>query len=186
MIKKGIKGLVLAGALASGPVVAELSYNYAEAGLGIWDADGGQTLIGPDVRGSFLINENIFAFGGLRFLTDDVDYTNLYFGGGYRHALDAKTDIWGGLNLEYQEFDVDNCSGCGHDDTAPAIRGGVRHQVNGQVEIGASARFVTGDYDYLGLTGQGRYKIQQNLSLTGEVDIQDGDLGLFGGVTFLF
>lgn len=192
MIKQGFKGLILAGVLVSGSAAAELGYTYAEAGLAMLSADGDQTYVGFDLRGSYLVNENIFAFGGFRMLSDDADYTNWHLGGGYRHALDAKTDVWGGASLEYQEIEVEYCfrfSGCSSasaDDTAPALRGGLRHELNDKIEVGASARYVMGDFDYLGLTGQGRYKLQENLSLTGEVDLQDGDFGLFGGVTYFF
>lgn len=190
-----IKGLILASVFVAGTASAELDYTYAEGGLGILDGDG-QSYVGIDLRGSYLINENVFAYGGLRMLSDDIDYTNWHLGAGYRHAIDAKTDVWGGLNLEYQEFDGGRecftgfsgtqCVSYSVDDTAPAIRGGIRHQLNEQVELGASARLVTGDLDYLGLNGQARFRIQNDLSLTGEVDLQDGNLGLFGGVTYFF
>ncbi|OEY66785.1 hypothetical protein [Marinobacter sp. X15-166B] len=183
MIKKGIKGLLVAGVLISGSAAAELNYTYAEGGLGILSTDGSQTLAGFDLRGSYAIDEHIFAFGGLRMLSDDVDYTHWHLGGGYRHALDASTDVWGGLSLEYQKVEFNSWSA---NDTAPAIRGGIRHQLDEQIEVGASARLVTGDFDYLGLTGHGRYRLQDNLSLTGEVDIQDGDFGLFAGATLFF
>lgn len=185
-MKTVIKSLVLATAVFSTAASADLSYTYAEGGVAIL-MPSGQTLMGFDVRGSYLATENIFAYGGFRLLSDDYDYTNWHIGAGYRHPIDAKTDVWAGVNLEYQEFDLD-CwiYSCSVDDTAPAIRGGLRHQLNEQIEVGASARYVTGDVDYLGLTGQGRYFIQKNLSATAEVDLQDGDFGLFGGVTFFF
>lgn len=192
MIKHGFKGLVLASVLFSGSAAAELGYTYAEGGLGILSADGSQTYMGFDLRGSYLVTENIFAFGGFRMLSDDFDYTNWHLGGGYRHALDAKTDVWGGASLEYQEIDGGkacsfySCYNYSADDTAPAIRGGIRHELNDKIEVGASARFVTGDFDYFGLTGQGRYKLQDNLSLTGELDLQDGNFGLFAGATYFF
>ncbi|MDV2080776.1 outer membrane beta-barrel protein [Marinobacter xestospongiae] len=189
MTKQGITGVVLASVLASTAAHAELGYTYAEGGLAMLDTDTDDTLFGVDGRGSYQINRNIFAYGGLRFLSDDLDYTNWYLGGAYRHALDARTDVWGGANLEYQEVEADNCrgfSGCSKDDVSPAIRGGIRHQLDDRIEVGASARYVSGDLDYFGLTGQGRYKIQRNLSATAELDIQDGELGLFGGVTLFF
>lgn len=189
-MKTVMKSLVLATAVFSTAASADLSYTYAEGGAAIL-MPSGQTLMGFDVRGSYLATENIFAYGGFRLLSDDYDYTNWHIGAGYRHPIDAKTDVWAGVNLEYQEFEIEYCDffGCASgsfDDTAPAIRGGLRHQLNEQIEVGASARYVTGDADYLGLTGQGRYFIQKNLSATAEVDLQDGDFGLFGGVTFFF
>jgi len=191
-MEKKIKGLVLASALFAGGASAELNYTYVEGGLGIWSPSG-QTYIGPDLRASYLINENVFAFGGFRFLTDDLDYTNFHVGAAYRQAIDAKTDWWAGASIEYQDIDGGRsycdfwgCYSDSFDDTAPAIRGGIRHQLDDDIELGVSARLVTGDLDYFGLNGQARFRLQDNLSLTGEVDLQDGDFGLFGGVTFFF
>lgn len=191
-----IKGLVLASALFAGGASAELSYTYVEGGLGILSPSG-QTYIGPDLRASYLINENVFAFGGFRFLTDDFDYTNFHVGAAYRQAIDARTDWWAGASIDYQEIDGGTqcfpngfggtqCFSNSFDDTAPAIRGGIRHQLDDDIELGVSARLVTGDADYFGLNGQARFRLQDNLSLTGEVDLQDGDFGLFGGVTLFF
>ena len=182
-MKNGIKSLILAGVFASGTAAAELNYNYVEGGLGILSPSG-QTYIGPDLRASYLINENVFAFGGFRFLTDDFDYTNFHVGAGYRQAIDARTDWWAGASLEYQEYDYNRWGSA--DDTAPAFRGGIRHQLDDDIELGVSARLITGDGDYFGLNGQARFRLQDNLSLTGEVDLQDGDFGLFGGVTLFF
>lgn len=188
-MKKGLQGLIVATALLPAAIAAEsLSYNYVEGGLALYPGFESQDFIGVDGRASLAINENIFAFGGLKFLTDDVDLTALHIGGGYRHGLDAKTDVWGGVTIEYQEVDFSSaCSFCGSvDDTALGLRGGLRHQLNDQLEIGASARIVTGDLDYVGLTGTGRYAIQENLKLFGEVDLYDGELGLLGGITLEF
>lgn len=191
-MKNGLKGFLLATAMVSGTASADLNYTYIEGGAAILSGDASQTYIGFDTRGSYLINDNIFAYGGFRMLSDDLDYTNWYLGAGYRHALDAKTDVWVGGNLEYQELENKVCNrffGCASasvDDTAPAARGGIRHQLNEKIEVGASARYVLGDADYIGLNGQGRYSIQENLSITGEVDLQDGNFGLFGGVTYFF
>ena len=187
-MKHAFKGLVAAALLVPAVVSAEgLSYNYAELGLAVYDADG-QTPIGPDFRASASLNENVFLYGGLRILSDDIDYTNLYAGAAYRHGLNTQTDLWGGANLEYQDVEV--CAGLGgcasDDETSLALRGGVRHQLDSKVEIGAHLRIITGDYDYVGYTGYGRFKASDNLSLKAELDVQDGDLGLFLGGTLFF
>lgn len=196
-MKKGITGLVAAAALLPAAVAAEsLSYNYVEGGLALYPSYESQTFLGLEGRGSFAINENIFAFGGLKYLTDDVDLTALHVGGGYRHGLDAKTDLWAGLTIEYQEIDggtqcVNTFSGpfCvsnSFDDTALGLRGGLRHQLDDKLEIGGSARIITGDLDYVGLTGTARFALRDNLKLLGEADLYDGELGLIGGVTLEF
>lgn len=188
-MKKGFQGLLLSAALLPAAVSAEsLSYNFIEGGLALYPSYESQTFIGVDVRGSHAINENVFAFGGLKFLTDDIDLTALHVGGGYRHGLDTRTDVWGGVTIEYQEAEFSGaCNGCGSvDDTALGLRGGIRHQLDDKLEIGAGARIITGDLDYVGLTGTGRYAIERNLKLFGEVDLYDGELGLIGGLTLEF
>ena len=166
----------------------EISYSYAEGGLAMYPGVSGQTPIGIDARASFDLGEttgveNLFTYGGFKYLTDNYDYTNFYVGAGYAHSLDAQTSIWGGGNIEYQNFDVGYFS---HSDTSIALRGGVRHQLNQDLEVGGNLRLVTGDWDYLGLTGTARYQLQDNLYALGEIDIWDGDLGFFGGVGLTF
>lgn len=180
-VKKKLLSLAVASLFVAGTAQADLNYNYVEGGLGIWSPSG-QTFIGPDLRASFAATEDIFIYGGFRFLTDDIDYTNFHVGAGYRFGINDKTDIWGGANIEYQKFS----NGGSISDTGIALRGGIRHQLNNELELGGSLRLVTGDFDYLGLNGHARYKLADNLDFKGELDIQDGDLGLFAGVTYYF
>ena len=187
-MKHGLKGVLLAAAMM--PVLASaegLNYSYVDAGLGMLDT-GNQSLMGPDLRFSYGINEDFFAYGGYRAYSDDIDYNNWHLGAGYRHGMDEKTDFWVGINLEYQESEVTVpiVGTVSSDDTAPALRAGLRHQLNNEVELGANARIVTGDFDYVGFGGYGRYKLSDSLSLKGELDIQDGDMGLFAGVTWFY
>lgn len=108
-------------------------------------------------------------------------------GAGYRFGINDKTDIWGGANIEYQKYLLPSSLwGGSANDTSIALRGGARHQLNDELEVGGSLRLVTGDFDYLGLNGHARYKLADNLDFKGELDIQDGDLGLFAGVTYYF
>lgn len=184
-MKKGFQGLIAAAVLLPSAAMAQgLSYNYVEGGLALYPSWDSQSFVGVDFRGSAAFTENVFAFGGLKFLTDDVDLTALHVGGAYRHGLDARTDLWGGVTLEYQEWDAG--SGWSADDTAIGFRGGLRHQLNNDLEIGGGLRVVTGDFDYVGFTGTARYAIERNFKLLGEVDVYDGNLGLIGGVTFEF
>ncbi|MDX5336667.1 MAG: hypothetical protein LPK13_11340 [Marinobacter sp.] len=187
-MKRGFKGILLA--LAFTPVLASaegFNYTYAEAGLGMLDSDN-QSLIGPDFRFSVGVNEQIFAFGGYRAYSDDIDYNNWHLGGAYRHGLNDQTDVWVGVSLEFQESEVDIpfVGTRSSDDTAPALRAGLRYQLNSDVELGAKTRIVTGDFDYFAIGGYGRYKLTDTVSLKGELDIQDGDIGLFAGATWYF
>lgn len=189
-MKNKLLSLAAASLFVASAAQAELNYNYVEGGLGIL-IPSGQTLIGPDIRGSFAINKDIFIYGGFRFLTDHTDYTNMHLGAGYRFAINKKTDVWGGANLEYNK--IETCwsywytSGCHSNNyTSIALRGGARHQINDKLELGTTLRLVTGNYNYLGVNGHVRYKLAKSLDFKGELDIQDGDLGLFAGVTYYF
>ncbi len=184
-MKNGLYGLTAAALLLPAAAMAEtLSYNYLEGGLAFYPDFDSQDFIGLDTRGSVAVHENIFAFGGFRFLTDDVDLTTLHVGGGARHGLDARPDIWGGITLEYQEFDWDR--GGNVDDTGLGFLAGLRHQLNNELELGVSGRLVTGDLDYIGFTGTARYAIEPDFKLFAELDVYDSEPGVLGGVTFEF
>ena len=95
-MKNGLRGLAAAALILPAASMAEtLSYNYLEGGLAFYPDFESQDFLGLDTRGSLALHENVFVFGGLKFLTDDVDLTALHAGGGYRHGLDPSTDIWG-------------------------------------------------------------------------------------------
>ena len=173
------------------------SFSYAEAGLALYPNFESETLIGAQARGSQALNTRWFMFGGLKVLTGDVDVTAAHGGGGYRYSVDHRTDIWGGLTAEYQEIEVERCitkrvrrttvcSGVSTDDTAPGLRGGIRHQLRRDLEIGASARYITGDLDYLGFTGTARYRWQRDVSVLAEADYYDGNLGVVAGLSLHF
>lgn len=176
------------------------SYSFAEAGLALYPNFESETLLGAQVRGSQALDTEWFMFGGLKALTGDIDVTTFHGGGGYRHSLDHRTDVWGGLALEYQEIEVERCesvpqpggniarvcSDAATDDTAPGLRGGIRRQVHRDLEIGASARYVTGDLDYLGVTGTARYRWQRDVSVLAEADYYDGNFGVIGGLSLHF
>ncbi|WP_416397494.1 hypothetical protein [Allohahella sp. A8] len=181
----GMKKLVLTAVLLPSLASADAqNYKYVEGGLDMLFVDE-QTFIGPQIRGAFSFTDNLFALAGLRVLSDDVDYTNYWFGAAYNQAIDMKTSVWAGGSIEFQEYSY----GRGFydfDDTAPAIRGGVRHQLNQQLELASSARFVTGDADYFAISGTARFAITPQLHLLGELEIMDGEIGLLGGASFFF
>lgn len=196
-MKKGLIALAVASCVASVNASAELSYNYVEGGLAMYpSADGDQSFIGLEGRGSMEISEELFGFGGLKYLTDDFDYMGLHVGGGYKVAIDNRTDVWVGGSLEYQKFDSPRrcafgfCVGGSENETSIGLRGGMRMEVNNQLEVAGSGRYVLGDFDHLGITGTARYMVQDNLVVFGEADFVTGEydlgLGLIGGITFFF
>lgn len=173
---------------------AELHYDYVDVGLSLYPSADSQTWLGPKVRGSMAINEDVFVFGEFSYLTDDVDLTNLVAGGAYRFELDPKTDLWGGVGLSYSNVSAPRvcepisgvCYSTSHNDTALGLFGGLRHQKNSDLELAGTLRMITGDFDYVGLTGTARYAMDENWTLVADLDLFDGDLGVFGGVHFRF
>lgn len=195
MLKKKLGGMALAGLLAPAFAGAQgLSYNYVQGGVAFYpsaDLSAGsgldQDFIGLDADARLAITDDVFVLGGFQYLTDDVDYTAFHVGGGYRFALDPSTDLWGGLTIEYQEFDFSSgFGGSSVDDTAIGLRGGVRHQLNPELELAGSLRVVTGDGDYVGLRGTATYYMRPDLGFFGSLDIFDGDPGLIAGARFTF
>ncbi len=189
-MKKTLVSLITVSLLTATFVSAQrsapenLNYNYVEGIFAVYPDYNGQDFIGPRVRGSFLVMPEVFLFGQFRFLTDDVDYTQMHVGAAYRFAIDENTDIYGGPSLEYVDFSP------GTDDFGFGLRGGIRHRLNEDFEIGGEIRYVNirGDIDddYLGVTGTLQYFLNPNVGLVGEVDLEDGELGLLAGVRWNF
>lgn len=177
--------------VAQGP-----SYSYAEAGLALYPNFESEPVMGADFRAGKALSSEYFAFGGFKALAGDVEVNALHGGLGYRHPMDHRTDVWGGVTMEYQEIEVENCftdplegrvcSDVSTDDAAPGLRGGIRRQVHRDFQVGASARLITGDMDYLGLTATGRYRWQQDIHILAEADFYDGNFGLVGGLSVPF
>ncbi|MFK7159599.1 outer membrane beta-barrel protein [Marinospirillum sp. MEB164] len=191
--KKHLAPVITASLLAlSGQATAQaLDYNRVEAGLAMYPGISGHTPIGIDLRGSFELDEfgaeNFFAFGGLQYLTDKLDYTLFHVGGGYQHAVNQQTSLWGGVTIEYTKVEYSNWWGkWDASDTSLGLRGGVRHQIQPDLELGGSLRLITGDLDYVGITGSVRYDLQPQFYLLGEIDLFDGDLGFIGGIGMHF
>lgn len=171
-----------------------LNYNYIQGGGALYPDFDGQDFIGVDVNGSILMTEDVFIFGGMKFLTDDVDLTAVHLGAGYRHALAAETDVYAGVTLEYQEIEatfvdpdtLEETTTASIDDTGIGLRAGLRHMLTDEFEVAAQVRLVTGDLDYFGVTGTAQYFLNRQVGLIGEVDIYDGEMGVIGGVRFNF
>ena len=179
--------------LAQGP-----SYSFAEAGLALYPNFESERVIGADFRASKALSTEYFAFGGFKALAGDVEVNALHAGAGYRRPLDHRTDVWAGLTAEYQDIQVESCqtvtfpntrtvcNDVGSDDIAPGLRGGLRRQVHRDLQLGASARLITGDLDYVGLRATARYRWQQNIHVLAEADFYDGNFGLIGGLSVPF
>ncbi len=179
----------LIGVLVPGLAGAQdINYNYIEGGLALYPgADDDQDFSGFDANGRFAVTHDVFVLGGFQYLTDDIDYTAFHIGGGYRFEIHPDTDMWGGLTIEYQEFDWPHGFGGGSvDETSIGLRGGVRHRPDQDLELSGELRVVRGNLDYVGLRGTIHYSLQDQLGLVGSVDVFDGNLGLIGGVRVSF
>lgn len=191
-MRKGIAVLMLAGLPAIAPA-KDLSYSYVEGAAAVYmdyDLSGffgeGQNFIGLDLRGSVdldNVSPNIFAFGHYKFLSDDVDLTELKIAGGYRTAMDEMTDAWVGVGLTRQEIDAGRAS---RDAIAPSFQGGIRHQLKPDVEVGVSARLIMGNADYAGFKATVRKNFRENMAFLVELDSYNGELGLLGGAQLKF
>jgi len=180
-----LKKPLLALTLFSCASASALEYDYLEAAAAVYPSFDGQDYIGLDLRGSKqldTLDKNLFTYGGVKLLTDDVDLTAFHVGGAYRFVLEDLTHAWAGMSLDYQKFS----NGGSDSDLAFGLRGGVRHQASDDLELGASLRLISGSYDYLGLTGTLRHHWQDDLSWLLEADLYDGNLGLVGGIHYAF
>jgi opacity protein-like surface antigen len=177
-----------------GAFAQDLNYNYLQGAIAFYPGFEDQDFIGIDARGSVLMTEDIFIFGGLKFMTDDVDLTAAHVGGGYRYGLDQKTDVYGGVTLEYQEveakiIDPDSLNATvtlSNDDTSIGVRGGVRHMLMRDLEVAGEIRYVAGDLDYVGYSASAQYFLNRQIGLVGEIDVYDGEMGVNAGARMNF
>lgn len=187
--------LLSAGMVAPWGVFAQdISYNYLQGAFSFYPGFEDQDFIGVDARGSVLMTEDIFIFGGLKYMTDDVDLTAAHIGGGYRFSLDKKTDVYGGVTIEYQEVEakiIDPVSltstvTLSNDDTSVGVRGGIRHILMRDLEVAGEIRYVAGDLDYVGYSASAEYFLNRQLGLIGEIDVYDGEMGINAGARLNF
>lgn len=190
------KAVLLSAALVApwGVSAQDLNYNYLQGAVAFYPGFEDQDFIGIDARGSVLMTKDIFIFGGLKFMTDDVDLTAAHVGGGYRYGLDQKTDVYGGVTLEYQEveakiIDPDSLTATvtlSNDDTSLGVRGGIRHMLMRDLEVAGEIRYVAGDLDYVGYSASAQYFLNRQIGLVGEIDVYDGEMGVNAGARMNF
>ena len=174
--------------------LADFSYNYVEGGLAVYPAyrpRGGvsrQTFVGLRAGGAAEFTNNIFGYGQIRLLTDDFDFTTVSAGAAYRLPvpLPEAMDVYAGGGLEYWNVSGDGSA----DGLGLSIRGGVRYQINRDLEAQGEARVVRigGDFDrtYTGARAQILFDMAGPMDLLGEVDIEDGEIGFLGGLRLGF
>ncbi|MDR2878009.1 MAG: porin family protein [Chromatiales bacterium] len=197
-MKKLIAPLLAAGLVSPLAIGAQnsqdLNYNFAQGGIAFYPGFKGQDLLGIDAKGSVAINNSLFAFGGLKYLSDNVDLTAADIGAGYHYPVMRGTDVYGGVSLEYQKresrlvdpISLDTKITVSDSNTNVGVRAGVRHHLSDTVEVGGEARYVFGKLDYFGLTGSAQYFLTDQVGLVGEIDLYDGELGVIGSARYNF
>ncbi|MDX9741214.1 MAG: hypothetical protein RBT81_08570 [Gammaproteobacteria bacterium] len=184
-----------AGLIAPWGVMAQdLNYDYLQGAVAFYPGFEDQDFIGVDARGSIMVAEDVFIFGGMKYMTDDVDLTAAHVGGGYRLNLDRGTDVYGGITLEYQEVEakiidpvsLTNTVTLSNDDTSMGVRGGIRHMLMTDLEVAGEVRYVAGDLDYLGFAASAQYFLNEQIGLIGEIDVYDGEMGINAGARMNF
>lgn len=158
----------------AGPAAAQgFSYRYGQVTYDLPDFDGADG-DGFGFAGSFEVTPDIFVQGALRFWDLDAgpDVDGWEIGGGYRRALNAKTDLYGTFSIGNYDFGTISASilgftvGIGLDQDFWALRGGVRHRLQNNMEVGGTVGFVNydpGDTEFeIGINGQ--YYFNSNLA----------------------
>lgn len=157
--------------------------NYANYGGDI-DADG------PRVRGAVMLGPEFFGFAEYQPLSDGRrDFETAHIGLGLLSSLSDTTSLYGGLSVEYQKVHPGTRAARSRDDTGGGIRGGLRHRLTRQVELGGEVRYVDvgGDPDdYLGFTATMEYFLNPGVGLIIEYDNLDGDNGVRLGARYNF
>ena len=149
-----------------------MSYSYGDARLVVVEPDGGGSLEGIRLDGSFRFQPQLYAVGAITTYGDrGYDITMLDGGIGYRQALQNDMDLvaMGGLTLA--EIDAGPFE---DDDTGLWIAGGVRGVATPQIEYGGYAEYrsIFDDGDVT-LTGEGLLHLTQNLALLASLGLSD-------------
>lgn len=150
-------------AMSAGLVQAEgLSYDYIEGGWGEVDSADGFF-----IGGSKLLNQNVYILGNAQYIDGNrgVDGYYVSAGAGYKHPVNAKTDVFVDAQLLYADLDWDGGS---DDDIGGIGRVGVRHMLNPKVELEGSVAVSSNDLlvdDGVGFNVSARYHIDPKLSV---------------------
>jgi|SRR5689334_9381475 len=137
------------------------NYTYVEGNLTRWDIDAAnENLDGIELLGSLSLEQGFFAQVGASLLSGDIDLTELRIGGGWHTPCAPNLDAYGLLSYVNWDFD----SGVGDEDGF-AIDVGVRYMASPQVEVGGYLEWADIADSEMGLGVNGRYYIDQNLSL---------------------
>ena len=149
-----------------------MSYSYGDARLVVVEPDGGGSLEGIRLDGSFQFQPQLYAIGAFTTYGDNnVDITQIEGGVGYRQALRNDMDLVAMGGLVLAEIDVGPFS---DDDTGLFLSGGLRGVATPQIEYGAYAEYrsIFDDGD-ITLTGEGLLHFTPNLAMVASLGLSD-------------
>lgn len=179
---------------------SELSYHYVEGGLaffpgyGLWD-EIEEDMIGLHFRGVNAFTDELFLRGGLRYLTDNLDFTWLDIGLGYRFMYSGNWEFYAGGGIDYidvsgnveimgMQLDVSG------DDIGVRFFSGTRYMVDETWELGSELSWGTVEpphaANFYRITGNVIYAMTEQVGILGEIGIENGSPGFLGGARWAF
>lgn len=167
----------------SGPPPSSFDYRYFEAGIAVGELDGFR------VEGSLPLTGPWIALGRFEYLSEDdgradVDYALLSGGVGYVHPLRTDLDFIGSGEIVLGEADVDTPgTNVDDDDVGLRARGGVRYQVNPEVEFAGGLSLNTVFDEDLGADARALYAFDEHTSGFVGFDLRDESF-VIAGVRF--
>lgn len=182
-------GLMMA---SGGALAQDIDYTYVEGGF--QTITGSPSPSGVFVDGSYRITDEIYAAGGLQWLSaSGVDFNLLTLRGGYIFPLSDNMDVYaeGGLANARAKASVRTEFGSfssSVSDTGLLLGGGVRMALNEELEVHGGARLITTFSDEFYLTGGAAYEFMPNLRAVGSLSVllDASEFQLQAGVRYSF
>lgn len=184
-VLSALLALPLAAQAQSRSQYGSMSYSYGDARLVVVEPDGGGSLEGIRLDGSFQFQPQLYGIGALTTYGDNnFDVTMIDGGVGYRQSLRSGMDLVAQGGLVLAEVDAGPFS---DDDTGLFLSGGLRGVATPQIEYGAYAEYrsIFDDGD-ITLTGEGLLHFTQNLAMVASLGLSDDFNTLTLGVRWSF
>jgi hypothetical protein len=177
----------------------DLNYDYIEVGYAAVDFDDfDQDLKGVFVRGSFLIADQVYLFGGYADGETDrfggpggggrIASTGYTLGLGYRYGIGPGTDFNFGAAFERSKVEgKGGLSFLGSDsENGYSVAVGMRHLVTRQFEIGADVTYIDVADDDTILTFGALWHITDLVAVGGSYSLGSDADAIAGGIRFKF
>lgn len=188
----------------------DINWDYLSAGYKSlsYDEDDGFDVdfSGVSLEGSFSLTNEVFVFGELDSLSDDIniygtkidlDMTHYRLGVGYAYAYDAKSSVFGAVGFTNVETEAKASGMFNESDDLDGyfIRGGVRSKLTQDIELFGFATYSTYDIDSefndvdddeTTITLGGRYYVQPQFTLNASYEIVDDGGAFVLGASYLF